>query len=163
MPASQAGRRGFDPRLPLQLLKLAQLHAANPLGLGQTERFNVPAASTQQNSRRAQSISMSLWYSERNGQQIWRIGIPPPRRSILTWRREKRFRRRNYAEAQTWEEQFGSFSPRVGLHGNELRLRSAQRQAGDDPRDQVGGRTRRHILRHGRRVGSFHERGSSGG
>src|SRR5258708_10196322 len=45
LPAfSQAGRRGFDPRLPLQLLKLARLYSASPLGLRQIERFNVPAA-----------------------------------------------------------------------------------------------------------------------
>jgi hypothetical protein len=38
-------------------------------------------------------------------------------------------------KAQTWKQQPGSLGPRARLHGNELFLRSAQRQAGDDLAD----------------------------
>src|SRR5262249_43108399 len=56
--------------------------------------------------------------------------------------------RRNNAEAQTWKERLGSVGHRAGLHGNELFLRPAQRQAGDDLSASVSRRTRRHLLRH---------------
>src|SRR6266496_3709274 len=44
----------------------------------------------------------------------------------------KQFRRRSNAEAQTWKERPRSLGSRARLHGNEFRLRSGQRQAGDD-------------------------------
>ena len=72
----------------------------------------------------------------------------------------QRRRRRNNAEAQTWKKQLGSFGPRPRLHGNELFLRPARRQAGDDLSSSDGRGTRHHILRHGRGLRSVHERGT---
>jgi len=63
-----------------------------------------------------------------------RTGLPGPRSwsnqsfpdgTDVTW--YERFRRRNNAEAQTWEERPGSLGYRTRLHGNELWLRSGPR------------------------------------
>ena len=56
----------------------------------------------------------------------------------------------------------GSFGSRARLHGNELRLRSACRQAGDDLSAAGGRRTRHHILRYGRGLWSVYERRTRG-
>src|ERR1039457_483475 len=56
--------------------------------------------------------------------------------------------RRSNAEAQTGKERPGSFGDRPGLHGNELRLRPGQGQAGDDPGDPWSRGTRRNVLRY---------------
>src|ERR1017187_6103928 len=52
------------------------------------------------------------------------------------------------AKAQTWKERPGGFGSWARLHGNELFLWSAQRQAGDDVSNPGGRGTRRHVLRH---------------
>ena len=59
-------------------------------------------------------------------------------------------------------KQPGSFGYRARLHGNELWLRSAWRQAGDDLTAPGGRRTRRHILRYRRSLRPVHERRTRG-
>jgi 2,5-diamino-6-(ribosylamino)-4(3H)-pyrimidinone 5'-phosphate reductase len=56
----------------------------------------------------------------------------------------------------------GSLGHRPRLHGHELWLRSRRRQAGDDRADPLGGRTRRHLLRHRRSLRALHQRGAGG-
>jgi quercetin dioxygenase-like cupin family protein len=54
------------------------------------------------------------------------------------------------------EKRPGSFGSRARLHGNELFLRSAQRQAGDDHSDPGSRGTRHHILRYRRGLRPVH-------
>ncbi len=67
-----------------------------------------------------------------------------------------------HAEASTREERPGSLGHRPRLHGDELRLRPAEGQAGDDRAAPDGRRPRRHLLRHGRGLRPVHERGAGG-
>ena len=60
------------------------------------------------------------------------------------------------------EERPGSLGPRARLHGNELFLRPACRQGGDDRTPSVGRRSRRHLLRHRRSLRPVHERRTCG-
>jgi aryl-alcohol dehydrogenase-like predicted oxidoreductase len=66
-----------------------------------------------------------------------------PRARSLTFSQEVS-RRKGNAEAKTGKERSRSLGDRPRLHGNELWLRSARGQEGDDLPDSDGGRTRRH-------------------
>ena len=64
----------------------------------------------------------------------------------------------HHAKAQARKERSGSFGPRPRLHGHELLLRPAQRQAGDDLSSPCRRRTRHHVLRHRRGLRPVPER-----